>query len=917
MSQHDDRNDRHDEVSEKRLDQALESLRAEGPSPEETGAALDRIWQRLEAAAAAAPRDAACAELHANLEDLLAGRLTGPRESLLRAHARECLPCRRAIKEAGEVRTAAPAAPAAGASGRPSWPRWAAAAAVLVTAVGLGVLLKDRLFAPDLPRLSGPAVVAELDGSLFSPGEGAAAQLKVGDVVPAGRWLRTGKQARALLELADGSRVEVNERSQIQVRENQGATTVALSRGDVIVEAAKRRQRDLFVETDEMTVAVKGTIFTVEHGLKGSRVGVLEGTVQVDAGGADSPLLEPGQQLASRRGLADRALRDQVSWSRQFQQYQALLDELEAVKASLQERPFEHVKRHSTELLDAMPEGTIFYAALPNSAANLRRFVELVTERLDESPELRAWWQGQADRLASQGQPTFDEMLDALEGLSASLGDEVVVALALPDGEAAPPVPLLVARLDDEDEMRRIVDAEIGDRVRAEGGTFAGVGDRASLETAPAEREGFHLAAANGLVLAGPSAGQLLGVAERFGSAAGGFAGTDFHRSLAAEYRKGTETLIAFDLEALVARGAQPDFGGVAAPVLQSAGLGGLQHFVFRSDGDEAGTAVLSFREDRRGLASWLAEPGPMGSLEFVSQRATVVLSAVLKDPEAMLRDLESMAGPEGFAARLEAFRRETGVDPFADLAAPLGGEITVALDGPLFPTPAWKVVLETYDPVTLQQSLERLVARYNEWAVAVAGADPKAAVIPTLELATVDGPNGPRHAIRGSGLPFEIHYTFADGYLVATGASHRLDAALSDRELGATIANAEAFTRTLPKDGRQHFSLIAWQNLGPALGLLMQALGDAALPPGQQLPAGGLETACMLHGRAGDRQIAFSISSDGAGPGAQIAALLRRALSEGLQQAAEQGLLDAIRLGPGYDDRRSPSEPADAVRSY
>lgn len=913
MSNHDDAKNRaetREKQSEERLDRALEQLRADGPSPAETDEALARVWARLEAAASA-PAEGPCAELRAKLDELLAGSLSPARASLLEAHARECVPCRRLLKDSRSERTGHGRPAAAGAASRPAWPRWAAAAAVLITAVGLGALVADRLL-PGAPGAAGPAVVAELRGSLFAPGDEAARELRAGDQVPAGRWLRTGKGSSAVLELADGSRVEMNERSQVLVRENQGSATLRLRRGDVIVEAARRKTRDLFVETEEMTVAVKGTIFTVEHGLKGSRVGVLEGSVLVESGRGASPLLEPGQQLASRSGLADRALREQVAWSRRYEQYRSLLDELEAVQSSLAERPFEHSLRHSTELLDAMPEGTVFYAALPNSSANLRRFVELVTERLDQSPELQRWWRAQSDQLAARGEPSFDEMLEALERLSDSLGEEVVVALV--QSERGPTLPMLVSKLEDETELRAVVDAEIGERVRAHGGSFPGVGDRPALQAAAGERR-FHVAAVDGLVLAGPSAPALLGVAERFGGAASGFAGSDFHRSLADEYRRGTETLIAFDLETLVEQGARPRIGGVAGPVLEAAGLTGLEHFILRSDEDDLGTAVLSFSEDRRGLASWIAEPGPMGSLEFVSARATIALSAVLKDPEAMLRDLRDVGGLEDFAAKMEAFRAETGVDLFSDVAAPLGGEITVALDGPLFPTPAWKVVLETYDPVRLQQTIERLVGRFNEWSAEQAAGS--SVHFAPLELVTTEGASGPRHALRMEGLPTEVHYAFEDGYLVATGAAHRLESALSDRELGTTILSAESFTGTLPKDGRQHFSLVAWQNLGPALGLVLQGLGQAALPPGQSLPAGGLDTACMIHGRASDRQVAFSISSAGAGPGAQIAALLRHALVSGLQQAAEQGLLDVLRTQPGYDAPSAPQEPDDAVRPY
>ena len=33
------------------------------------------------------------------------------------------------------------------------------------------------------------------------------------------------------------------------------------------------------------------------------------------------------------------------------------------------------------------------------------------------------------------------------------------------------------------------------------------------------------------------------------------------------------------------------------------------------------------------------------------------------------------------------------------EIAANLGGEVTVAVDGPLLPTPSWKVAIEVNDP--------------------------------------------------------------------------------------------------------------------------------------------------------------------------------------------------------------------------
>jgi hypothetical protein len=482
-------------------------------------------------------------------------------------------------------------------------------------------------------------------------------------------------------------------------------------------------------------------------------------------------------------------------------------------------------------------------------------------------------------------------------------------------------VPLIVSSLRDEPTLRRLVDTEIGERVRAEGGSFSGIGDRSTLEAAASlgqvAFDRVQLVTASGAVMVGPSAPVLLELADRLESGSGAFAGGDFHRMLSAEYRRGAETLIAFDLETLMGRRRDLQFSGAAAPLLDAAGLGGLQHFLFRSDGDELGSAVLSFSEDRKGLSSWLADPAPMGSLEFVSPQATVLLSAVFKDPEAMLRDIQDIAGSAEFAEGLQEFRTATGIDPFTDIAAPLGGEMTIALDGPLFPTPAWKAVIEVYDPVTLQQTIESLVARQGEWAreQAVLNGEP----LEGIRLVRQEGSKHESWMLRMEGLPTEVHYGFVDGYLVATGSAHRLDAAIENRKLGLSVLEAQAFTSVLPRDGEQHFSMIAWQNLGPALGLLIQGLGEMA-SGGQGLPSispAGLESACLLHARASDRDIAFSVSSEGAGPGAHLAALLRRGLAEGLQHAAEQGLLDATRRSPGYDEPSSPAEPADASRTY
>ena len=48
-------------------------------------------------------------------------------------------------------------------------------------------------------------------------------------------------------------------------------------------------------------------------------------------------------------------------------------------------------------------------------------------------------------------------------------------------------------------------------------------------------------------------------------------------------------------------------------------------------------------------------------------------------------------------------------IDIRDDLAANLGGEFLISLDGPVLPTPSWKAVIEVRNPDQLEQTLERI----------------------------------------------------------------------------------------------------------------------------------------------------------------------------------------------------------------
>src|SRR5207247_8265192 len=102
--------------------------------------------------------------------------------------------------------------------------------------------------------------------------------------------------------------------------------------------------------------------------------------------------------------------------------------------------------------------------------------------------------------------------------------------------------------------------------------------------------------------------------------------------------------------------------------------------------------ATVSFAGQRQGIFSWLAAPAPMRALDFVSPEAAFVAAFTMQAPGRVLDELQST----GLLAShdMDQGQSKYGVNIRADLAAPLGGELAIAMDGPILP-PSWKLVVE------------------------------------------------------------------------------------------------------------------------------------------------------------------------------------------------------------------------------
>src|SRR5262249_39982451 len=238
----------------------------------------------------------------------------------------------------------------------------------------------------------------------------------------------------------------------------------------------------------------------------------------------------------------------------------------------------------------------------------------------------------------------------------------------------------------------------------------------------------------------------------------GAFTRGAFHGRLSDAYSDGATWLLGVDLHAML--GTAPE----SAAKLDSTGVLDAEHLIVEAreeDGQLRDRGVLTFDQPRRGVASWLAAPGPMGGLRFVSQDASLAAGFVVKDPAALVEDAYGLfrASYPDFDRRLEEFSSKTGIDVVRDIAAPLGGEFAFALDGPVLPVPAWKLVAEVHDPARLEQTIERLCDRARE-----ASGDG----ITGLSVEREQVGSRTFFTLHADAPKLEVHYVFEDGYLLA-----------------------------------------------------------------------------------------------------------------------------------------------------
>jgi ferric-dicitrate binding protein FerR (iron transport regulator) len=726
------------------LEQAVTEICNETIEDAVVEAAAARVWTRL--AGTSDHHIRGCADFQSLIPEYRAGRLTEARALLLQDHLHQCVACRHVFE--GKVVTLPAPRPARRSVHTVRW----AVAAVVVAAAGLSIWVAVDQFG----GRTGRAIVQTATGTLYEITPAGIRVLAAGQELPDGVEIRTAKDSDAMLELRDGSVVELRERSGYSASQAGNDLTIHLDRGSIIVEAAKRRSGHLFVATADCRVAVTGTVFSVSAGVKGSRVSVVQGEVRVSEDNQER-VLHPGEQTVTNASLEPLSVRDDISWSRNRDR---LLKQLDALRSSIDKLHLPDL-RYSSRLVGRLPASTAFVVSIPNLAQYLGE--------VETAFQQNTWWTGAGLKA--------EPMIEKLRAASEYLGEEIIVtAFAGPDGKMLGPVVFAEVKREGFPEFLKRQGLPV------------------SIETRP------------GVVAFGPPGGAVEAFAAALDS---GFQNTGLYARIAQRYGEGAGLLLCADLARLP---SPPQLNGVRYIIAEQKEV---NHQMEAS-------ATVGFDGPRTGIAAWLAEPAPMGALDYVSPDATLVAAFVVKNPAAIVDETLALEqrSPAAADKALADARQQAGFDVRSDLAASLGGEFAVALDGPAFPVPSWKLVAEVYDPARFQATVQKVAEAYHL----------------RTSQETSDGRTWYMIAAAAPNPLTEAHYTFADGYLVAGPTRALVARALQVKGAGTSIARSASFLSMEPRDGHVNFSAVVYQNLGttlaPLAGLL-SAFGGAGVPSG------------------------------------------------------------------------------------
>ncbi len=629
----------------------------------------------------------------------------------------------------------------------------------------------------------------------------------------------------------DGSRFEMNANSSVTLKPQSALPDLELDRGEVLVSA---KSGNVKVVTPQIEVAGSDSVFSVVRGLRGSEVGVLSGSVELLHEGTRRQLAA-GETFSSLGSRPEPIIR-RVAWSPNRDQWIAAIPQQltptntsatdtatpagapvpvkiipaevtasEAVSQPTVISNFSKDVAFGTKLLPAdvfsvveirsieellAPLGASNFAELV-TRENIHKVMESVIQSADvpkEQIETVAW--RIENVLLSPDIRTLLESLNASFSFGITEHGPVMVADL---GQRAPDVaeivnyrlqPILTAFLDED--MRPWVAVENGFLLLARGRSDF---EEMSSAAKSARAGGF-------------------GKSEFLGEIRDSIAGSPFYVVLNIEKMRDTLTeKVAGE------RGrAEVNTG------LKRLGLANMKGLVASTGlGDQASNQALRlfFEDEREGLMSWIAEPGPLASLDLFSPDAHLVTAMKVRRPAEVLQEVLGWINSSSSKVAVPHTARQ--IDLFRNLSKTLGNEIAVGLENPLLPIPNVKVAIEVLDPDGFHDGMLALLDEI--WL----SGSPAARV-------TADTEEYRGHLIvdfQYPGVPFGLSYAIVNDFVVIgpgrAFVKNTIDIAIG----GRSLSTQHAFQESLPARSGSHVSWLTYLSVDQDVAQAIETLNS------------------------------------------------------------------------------------------
>lgn len=488
---------------------------------------------------------------------------------------------------------------------------------------------------------------------------------------------------------------------------------------------------------------------------------------------------KPGPAPTPKRPAAAPA--DPVGqWLSQAWSNPAVSAELQQVLKEIQRDVKMPAPRSQSRLLPLLPANTMFFAASPNYGSAVQQALQIFREHRKNNAALRDWW-AQGEKAA--GGPKLENTIDRLCRISEFLGDEVVVSGSATKKDADF---LMISELR-KPGFKEALQAWIKEASPKSAPPLRIVGPEELDAAYTPKKEELQVLVRKDYVVVSSSLEGLKAFNRSIDQKSGDFLSTDFATRLSQSYREGVTLLAGADVHRLIEL-AGPPHNAQETDVLNRTGFMDSKFLVFENTsagGKDLTKFELSFTGPRHGIAAWIAPSTTLGSLDFASPNALLLVSLALSDPASIFGDVRQMmtaANPKSFDA-FDARQQQLKIDLQKDLLAALGGELTLEVDN-ILPMPSLKMIFKVKDAEQLNKTLLALLSANGVQPMDFEDGGVHYNVIP------IPRPNGP---------PIQLTYSIVDGYLIFASDQDTAMAAVQMHRSGTSLLKSDRLAAALP----------------------------------------------------------------------------------------------------------------------